>query len=161
MDDAGVVECTKTIFNNYNNMVTNDDVVFFLGDVFLTRPRLRDIGVETTKRRNGKKILMKGNHDELPDSKYLECFCLVKDYLYFDNLLLCHYPDVQKYFKELDPIKFKVIIHGHIHNKQYSSKKYINACVDYVPNGFKPVYSQKLTNYITNSKQWPEIVKFL
>lgn len=151
LDDNGVLKCTETIFNNYNSIVKDDDVVFFLGDVFLTSERSWRTGLETVSRLNGRKILVKGNHDTLPGKVYSKCFEKIFDYLAIGDLLLCHYPDVKHYFKEININDFKLILHGHIHNKPSPLPNGINVCVDYTPNNFCPYFNQKINDYVLQS----------
>ena len=47
LDNNGVLKCAETIFNNYNKVVSDEDIVFFLGDVFLTSERSWKAGLET------------------------------------------------------------------------------------------------------------------
>ena len=148
LDNNGVLKCAETIFNNYNKVVSDEDIVFFLGDVFLTSERSWKAGLETVFRLKGRKILIKGNHDTLPDKVYSKCFEKIFDYLEIGDLLLCHYPDAGRYFNEIDINKYKLIVHGHIHNKPTPLPNGINVCVDYTPNNFSPVFNQNISDYI-------------
>lgn len=81
----------KTIINNWNNKVSANDTVYVLGDFCF----YGDI-VNIAKTLNGKKILIKGNHDYKQSKRnLLEAFESVHDlytYRYNGNkFTLCHY----------------------------------------------------------------------
>ena len=63
-----VNEMNETIINNWNNIVTNDDTVYHLGDFCLSSDdEIKNI----FKRLNGNIILIRGNHDECLNQKLL------------------------------------------------------------------------------------------
>ena len=53
-------EMTNEMVNRWNEIVTEDDTVYVVGDVFLCPT---SEGESIVKRLNGRKILIKGNHD--------------------------------------------------------------------------------------------------
>lgn len=99
----------------------------------------------------GKKILIKGNHDNYSDEFYNSIFDVVCEYLIKDRYFFCHYPCYEKTATKLEKEFIKIfkesgcdiIVHGHTHNKNsevYNDGiKRINVCVDYTPNDFYPV----------------------
>lgn len=55
-----VDDMNKKLIDNWNKVVSNEDIVYFLGDFgFSSAPKLKDI----TSRLNGYKIMVRGNHD--------------------------------------------------------------------------------------------------
>ena len=70
----------------------------------------------------GKKVLVKGNHDDLSDYRYQQLFHEIVDYKEtrdaFDGknykLVLCHYP----LFSWKDMGKGSILLYGHTHNSQ-------------------------------------------
>lgn len=101
------------------NKLTGDDGVFiYLGDLFFRSFRtefeipgeMREEGIKIAKRLKGKyKILIRGNHDNLPDEFYIEkCgFTHVCSSVIYNNILFSHQPEL------VNPPMIN--IHGHIH----------------------------------------------
>lgn len=85
--DEGLVE-------KWNKKVAPEDTVYILGDISWYRDVSKT--VELIGRLNGKKILIKGNHDRIKKSEVVACFEKIVDYLEVKdgeyNLVLCHYP---------------------------------------------------------------------
>ena len=113
------------IKSKWNNIVQKDDTVFILGD----------FGIPCyAKELNGKKILVRGNHDTYEED-YNQYFDAVYDYpiLYEDFFILSHDP---KYVSEDMPY---ANIFAHVHNnptyRTVSPRSFcVSACrIDYVP----------------------------
>jgi calcineurin-like phosphoesterase family protein len=132
---------TEIIIKNLIQCVGPKDTLYHLGDVhFGTIQQLKDIMEQIP----GHKILIKGNHDKLTDTKYLECgFDFVCDGLMIDKTILTH----QRVYTYQIPIG-GINIHGHSH-KMYrkgiyedKDRKYIV----YTPDAynFAPVELNKL-----------------
>lgn len=147
-----VRDCAKFLIQNHNNVVSNDDIVILAGDLSANLRNNQSKFKELLKLLNGKKILVRGNHDYEPDEFYKEAgFIDVVDYLVFEPYFICHYPcfitkfsnkKEKEIFNILNQHKITHIIHGHIHNKDANyNDKYtrINVCVDYEPNKFTPI----------------------
>ena len=64
---GSVEEMNETIIHSHNSSVSEDDTVFFVGDMALfsrkSRPAQRALFTETLKRLNGIKYFIRGNHD--------------------------------------------------------------------------------------------------
>ena len=110
-----IEEMNETIIKRWNEVVTNDDTVYIVGDF-----AYKDQGtaVWLCQRLNGHKILIEGNHDyrNLKDKEFRNCFDEIHQQLTItDNnqmIYLSHYPTVEwnGYFKN------SLHIYGHIHN---------------------------------------------
>lgn len=82
----------------WNTKVTNGDTVYILGDMSL-RGR-NDALIALVAKLKGKKVLIKGNHDDLSDYRYRQLFQEVCDYKEINDsyegkaykLVLSHYP---------------------------------------------------------------------
>ena len=128
----------ETIIKNWNNTVSKDDLVFHLGDVVFGR-NAKETLKEIVPQLNGKKILIRGNHDRFKVSDYIEAgFHTVYDYpiLYDGFFLLSHEP---LFISDAMPY---VNIHGHLHDKSYDSKQHVNVsieCTNYKPIEFKVI----------------------
>lgn len=145
-------EMNEIMINNWNSIISNEDIVYHLGDFCLST----DKGIKNIfNRLNGNKILIRGNHDRKPVKFYEELGFKVLTHapIILDEykLLLSHVP--------LPDAKIKngfINLHGHIHNKSiindypqktYSESKHINLSAD-VTN-FKPVSINEI-NQIRN-----------
>lgn len=149
-----VTQCANHMINKHNSVVTNEDYVLLVGDMSCTLKGREDLLKVILKGLNGKKILVRGNHDHLPDEFYLDCgFIDVVDSIKAPPYFVSHYPCYtskwktdreNKYMSEISQQGYHTIIHGHVHNKNPDKWdpdgfKRINVCVDYEPNDFTPV----------------------
>ena len=93
-----VDEMNDYIVQHWNKKVTNNDVVYILGDVSLLHGKEKLI--ELVAILKGKKVLIQGNHDILKDYRYKQLFYEIHDYQEITdhikgqsyNLVLSHYP---------------------------------------------------------------------
>jgi calcineurin-like phosphoesterase family protein len=100
-----IEEMDEALVDNWNSVIKPNDKVYHLGDVVINRKALPTLG-----RLNGKKVLIKGNHDIFKLSEYSTYFYDIRGYHVLDNMLLCHIP-VHPNSKD----RFKANIHGHTH----------------------------------------------
>ncbi|PHM33121.1 metallophosphoesterase [Xenorhabdus innexi] len=137
----------NTIIHNWNACVTERDEIYILGD-FLYRGTGTDAN-QILRRLNGKKFLIRGNHDKfLSDPEFdSSMFEWVKDYYEMDyqkqKIVMFHYPilEWQGYFRNA------IHLYGHVHNAGKDPDQYkrlsvlgpraINVGVDV--NNFFPV----------------------
>lgn len=127
---ASVGEMNRTIIENWNAVVSNDDTVYHLGDICFRYP-------EVIKSLNGKIWLVRGNHDKgFTDTKLknngVHMVSKVPIEVEVDGVrvLLMHAP--------INTSKTaSVWLCGHVHEKWFSYGRYINVGVDV--RGFKPV----------------------
>lgn len=85
---SGAEEMDKAMITNWNSVVTSKDTVYHLGDFsFKTDPG------RYTSRLNGKKILIRGNHDKRDDYKkyFDEVYDLLNLTIEKQPVTLCHY----------------------------------------------------------------------
>lgn len=126
---------------NYNATVGPNDKCLWVGDCFF-HP------VESAKKimnsLNGRKYLILGNHDKSPEEMIEIGFEVVFDRIEFAlggiEFVACHYPYAAEDKK--DKVKFmsrrprrkdyegKILIHGHTHSPQKTTKDSINVGVD-------------------------------
>lgn len=107
----------ESLINNWNSVVSNEDVVYCLGDFCLLN---KSTAKEIVARLNGYKILIRGNHDNHNIQWYLDIgFNEVCPYrmLCYDNLkiLLTHRP--YSIPLEFTNMPFDLHIYGHVHSK--------------------------------------------
>jgi calcineurin-like phosphoesterase family protein len=109
---SNVDDMNRLLIENWNRVVNDGDTVYVVGD--FSYGNGADI-VSTAQRLKGKKILIRGNHDNDVNLKY--AFCEIHDYLETrvseGNVILCHYP--LSSFKDMQK-GGTVHIYGHVHN---------------------------------------------
>ncbi len=132
----------KKIIENWNDIVTDEDIIYHLGDFLLgSKYDLMDI----ISKLKGHIYLVRGNHDRLPVGAYIEAGIVVlknppikiDDY----KFLLTHRP-----LSNMRIDDDYINLHGHIHNtilsKKYDSNKHMNVSCDVT--GFKPLLLKKI-----------------
>ena len=109
-----IEEMDETLINNWNNVVKKEDIVYILGDFCWKK---ENEWIDILDRLNGKKVLIRGNHDlKQMSSKLKNKFEDIKDYKeIYDNgtkVILSHYPIPfwNGQFRD------SVHLYGHIHN---------------------------------------------
>lgn len=128
-----VNEMNETMIKNWNEVVSNQDIVLHLGDVALGS---KDEARKIIKRLNGRKILIKGNHDNWTDEFYKECgFEYVSRYPIVWNqfFLLSHAPlplsETTPYYN----------YYGHVHNDEKYIESATSKCVCVERIGYRPL----------------------
>ena len=108
----------------WNSVVRPRDKVYHVGDVAMRKHQLAILN-----RLNGRKRLVRGNHDIFPTKFYLPYFEDIYGVRVFEDMILSHFP--------LHPESVKERwhnVHGHVHNNvpfDHFGPKYFNACVEY------------------------------
>ena len=129
----------ELIIERHNNVVSENDTCYFLGDFILETSDLSLIG-PTIERFNGKKILVLGNHDTGARIKeYVKFFNKVVAYETLGNkssrnadILISHVPVHPCNLVD----RFKYNIHGHLHEYSVDDPRYICVSmeqIDYTP----------------------------
>lgn len=119
----------RAIVSNWNARVTNGDTVYILGDVSMRGKKEDLISLVATLK--GKKILVKGNHDDVSDYRYSKLFAEICDYREINDsvdgrnvkLVLCHYP----IFSWKDMGRGAVLLYGHTHDSD--EDRYYRKCI--------------------------------
>ena len=110
-----VEEMNNTLINNWNSVVSDEDMVYILGDISWDN---EDKTVEIFNQLKGIKVLIKGNHDNIKrGSKLVKCFTSIQDYaeLYLDKknkVVMSHYPILFWNGQFRDTVH----LYGHVHN---------------------------------------------
>lgn len=140
-------EIDRLIIQNWNRRVKEEDTVYHLGDVAMSKEKLK-----LMKELNGEKILIRGNYDEdYSDDEFLEYFREVHQELFFDikwddgtkeTLYFNHYP------KNYKPGYF--FITAHIHGLWKVQKNMINVGTD--AWHFTPISEDELKFYIDSDR---------
>lgn len=126
----------KELVEKWNSVVCKDDIVYYNGD--FCDCNVKDL-CQYAKMLNGQIILVKGNHDTLPDEVYKAVFKDVVDEVVLDGLDLTvhHCPG---------SFKTKHEIYGHVHRSfnKYSNPKSFCSCVQ--SNDGYPVSLKKIVD---------------
>lgn len=131
------LEHREFIVQQWNSTIKKGgDRIFVLGDAAFTIE-----GLDTFKRMQGRKILIRGNHDLLPTNAYLAYFEEVHGIIKYKGTWISHAPI------HPDELRGKINIHGHVHNNSIKlnetlDPRYINACPEII--GFAPVTFRSL-----------------
>ena len=131
-------EADEIMIERWNSVVRPNDKVYHLGDVVFNRNK----GDLILPRLNGRKCLIKGNHDKFKPSWYMKYFYDVRGCHNLENFILTHIP-VHHGSKG----RFKGNLHGHIHanHLQDGDTWYWNCCVevnDYTPISFDMIKNE-------------------
>lgn len=144
-------EHEEHIIEQWNKTIKKGgDRIFVLGDAAFTNE-----GLHKFKRLQGRKLLVRGNHDTLPTQMYLAYFEQIYGIIQHKGAWLSHAP--------VHPAELRgcINIHGHVHNKTIQREvwmksgreasihmgyeddpHYINACPEAM--GYAPVLFQDL-----------------
>ena len=101
-------EMDETMVERWNAKVKPGDHVYHLGDVGISKS-----SIEICKRLNGKKRLVRGNHDHYDDKVYLEAGFqkLLGVRVFVDKFILSHIP----LHPDCITDRFRACVHGHLH----------------------------------------------
>lgn len=120
-----VEEMDSVMMANWNARVQPDDEIYILGDFCWHGGH--DVAIEVARLLNGRKYLIKGNHDwkylEYPN--YREQFVEIADIMEVvqngNRIVLCHYPMLEYNGERRGGWH----IHGHIHNRKEDTFHYL------------------------------------
>lgn len=149
-----IEEHDETIIEKHNAVVRPQDRVYFLGDVAIARRNIKLV-----ERMNGKKILIKGNHDIFKLNDYVPLFEDIRAYKVFPThgIICSHIP----IHKENLQHRFKANVHGHLHANTVTKwdvkegiwltdSQYLNVCmeqINYTPISLDQVLEKLLRDY--------------
>ena len=129
----------KTMIDNWNGVVSNDDTIYFLGDFVIGR--YKDQFAKLIREElNGNIIFIKGNHDSGVKSISMKKNITIT-YGGVD-IILSHKPLV-----DFDGIN----IHGHVHNNDYDKKdNSFNVSVEEID--YTPIHIDKVLEELNGLK---------
>lgn len=120
-------EADEVMIERWNAVVTPGARVYHQGDVAIPRRGLRVL-----ERLNGRKVLIKGNHDLYSPRDYGRYFDDVRAYWKIDNFILSHVPIHPNSIRRFDGN-----IHGHLHYESTLREdgsidpRYLCVCVEH------------------------------
>jgi calcineurin-like phosphoesterase family protein len=101
-----VAEMDDALIKNWNAVVNDADRVYVLGDVAMTKK-----GLGALHNLKGRKVLVKGNHDQEKLSVYAPFFQDIRAYVVKKGFIMSHIPIHPQSLSRWD-----LNIHGHLHN---------------------------------------------
>lgn len=140
-------QMNETIIKNWNDKVSNEDLVYILGDFSVKYDQEKTQNI--LSRLNGRKVLVMGNHDTRKPLWYLEAGfdqAIRKPIMVDPGVILMHEP----FERPEDYVEFNYkYIFGHIHDKKHEMEKYGNCkCVSVERTNYEPVDLDKLLDEI-------------
>lgn len=139
---SSLTEMHQQIEKKWNKKVGSEDMVYVLGDVAFSKTALALVD-----RLNGRKVLVRGNHDTFKAREYLKYFEDIRGAYFRNGLVLTHVPVHPGCIRG----GYQGNIHGHLHchqiytEKGEQDKRYFNACLE--RNNFEPVELNKVKEY--------------
>lgn len=114
---SSVEEMNEALVDNWNKVVGERDRIYVLGDLAMSRRGLDAI----LPRLKGRKVLVKGNHDEDKLSFYSQYFDDIRAYVCKKGFIMSHIPIHPESLS-----RWKINIHGHTHyrNMMKTVKRY-------------------------------------
>lgn len=137
-----IEEMDEALVTYWNETVSENDKVYHLGDFVINR-RALSIGSKL----NGKKCLIKGNHDIFRLSEYAEYFYDIRAYHVLSNMILSHVPVHES---QLD--RFGANVHGHLHSNRVKladgsiDERYKCVCVE--QTNFRPILLDEVRSWV-------------
>jgi calcineurin-like phosphoesterase family protein len=127
---ANVSEMNETMIRNYNSVVGNDDTVLWVGDCFFAPVH---VAAQFMSEMNGRKILVRGNHDGTHGRMKRIGFYDVFDEYRFDGFQVTHFHYDTVHRKPL-PVPRRLpgltLLHGHTHSTERASPDAVHVGVD-------------------------------
>jgi calcineurin-like phosphoesterase family protein len=125
---ASAEEMDEEMVKRWNDVVRPHDKVYHLGDVVIARRNMKTLG-----RLNGKKRLVRGNHDIFNIKDYLEHFDDIQGVRILDGMILSHIPLRLESITE----RYRTNVHGHLHAHVIDNPMYFNVSVEQI--NFTPI----------------------
>lgn len=138
---SDVDHMNEVMIENHNNIVKDNDKVYFLGDVSISNVTKFD---SIMSRLKGEKVLIKGNHDNLKLNNYAKWFKDIRSSHILDKFILSHIPIHNESF----PKWCNGNIHGHLHQKIIMDNRYICACVEQPHINYTPISLENIKKII-------------
>lgn len=110
------------MIDRWNSVVGPNDRVYHLGDVAFPRRSLKLLD-----QLNGKKVLIKGNHDMFELKDYAKYFIDIRGAFELYDHILTHVP-----VHETQLERWKGNIHGHLHSNNIDNPRYFNVSVEQI-----------------------------
>lgn len=150
-----VEEMDETLVENWNKVVSAQDRVYHLGDVVINRRCLAIMS-----RCNGRKKLIRGNHDLFKLADYTPYFEDVYGSYLLKDIILTHIP----VHRDCITHRFGTNVHGHLHSNRVMlrahefdinqddliDRKYYSVCVEKI--NYTPISLEELRDKIAQQQ---------
>lgn len=123
-----VADMDEFMVDAWNSVVRPSDKVYHLGDVVINRKALGIVG-----RLNGKKRLIRGNHDIFSTREYMQYFDEIYGVRVLADMILSHIPLHEQSVTQ----RFNCNVHGHLHSVDLPSVNHLCVCVE--RTDFRPI----------------------
>jgi calcineurin-like phosphoesterase family protein len=146
----------ETLIENWNKAVKPNDIIFHLGDVFFCgAQRMKEIA----DRLNGRKILIRGNHDiGYSNTKFRKLGFEPHNYYVFEELFLSHYPQQVEPLRSLyNNTDIEVNVHGHLHEQVKGLDKDLHFCVSVENTNYTPIHADEIFAHLAKGTRPYEI----
>lgn len=137
-----VEEMNEFMLEQWTQKITDNDIVYFLGDLTLKNTKL------WLPKLTGRIVFIRGNHDRKLADMYDYMKIKIGEY----DVLLIHNPNSETAIRLKRDVTF--VVHGHTHNNNVPDKKFINASVE--ANGYAPISIETLKLYLDTRMKWLE-----
>lgn len=129
-----IEEHDEHLVEQWNKIVKPQDKVYHLGDVVINRRCLPIL-----ERLNGKKRLIRGNHDIFKTEEYSKYFDEILAYRVFgkEQFICSHIPIHPESLS-----RWKANVHGHLHANTLNDPRYVCICVE--QTDYKPICMDEL-----------------
>lgn len=136
-----ITHMNDEMLRRWNSVVSNDDVVIYLGDLTASLRNRHDELRSLIPSLNGRKFLIMGNHDHQSSQWYLDAgFEKVVDFVNLGGVFLIHYPLHEAIRRGVDSTSWgsvEHVVHGHTHKLVPNLENHFNVAVDH--HDFMPV----------------------
>lgn len=133
-DFASIEEHDQFIIDQHNKVVKPGDRWYCLGDLTFHNKYMHLVGYM-----NGRKVLIKGNHDVLKLAQYVPYFDDIRACHILDKMLLTHIPIHSDSLS-----RWVCNVHGHLHSNRVMLNSYQPDMVD---ERYQSVCMEQLDNY--------------
>lgn len=144
---SSIKEHNETIIQNHNNVVNDDDLVWFLGDVILASD-----DYDILSRLKGRKKLIVGNHCTAQKirnyAQYFEAIVGYSELHTCGGIIMSHIPVHPSQLES----RFTFNVHGHVHHMTLPDYRYFNVsmeAINYTPIALEDM-KQQLSNRLTD-----------
>lgn len=133
-----IQEHDEALIDNWNSVVDPIDRVYVLGDLCMNRKSIAIVG-----KCNGRKVLVKGNHDGFKLKDYTPYFDDIRAYVIkpAHGLIMSHIP-----IHPASLERWKLNVHGHTHSYSIDDPRY--RCVSVEQTDYKPMDLMEILNGI-------------
>ena len=129
-----VDEMNAVLVARWNEVVAPDDQVYLVGDAFCSRRMPRETKIGILQMLNGRKTLVRGNHDDDLSIFQEAGFESVVDHLMLDGeILLIHRACIPEHTWERSIARLRsprLVVHGHTHTLGPERGRHLNVAVD-------------------------------